>query len=164
MAWRASRTGFRKWVRSSKVTSFGVTSAEDAVDIRYSDYQEIRIQEHTERLEMGSIPRSMTIILQHDLVDQCKPGDHVTVTYVHLKRFFIHLYRGIVRLKWRSMPKDEKCEIEIVLDANYVHVANADRADALLDEKRKQEFRLFWKMHRNNPLAGQLEYALDNIH
>jgi DNA helicase MCM9 len=35
------------------------------------DYQEVRIQEQIHRLTVGSIPRSITLILQDDLVDAC---------------------------------------------------------------------------------------------
>ena len=43
------------------------------------DYQEVRIQEQIHRLTVGSIPRSITLILQDDLVDasshvEDKPG------------------------------------------------------------------------------------------
>ncbi|XP_076818817.1 DNA helicase MCM9-like isoform X2 [Clavelina lepadiformis] len=38
------------------------------------DYQEIRVQEQVRKLSMGTIPRSMTIVLEDDLVDSCKPG------------------------------------------------------------------------------------------
>ncbi len=34
------------------------------------DYQEIKIQEHVHKLGMGSIPRSLLLILQDDLVDK----------------------------------------------------------------------------------------------
>ncbi|XP_032952618.1 DNA helicase MCM9 isoform X3 [Rhinolophus ferrumequinum] len=38
------------------------------------DYQEIKIQEQVQRLSVGSIPRSMKVILEDDLVDSCKSG------------------------------------------------------------------------------------------
>ncbi|XP_045429131.1 DNA helicase MCM9 isoform X7 [Pipistrellus kuhlii] len=44
------------------------------------DYQEIKIQEQVQRLSVGSIPRSMKVILEDDLVDTCKSG--LTVTAV----------------------------------------------------------------------------------
>lgn len=47
-----------------------------------SDYQEIKIQEQVQRLAIGTIPRSLDVVLEHDLVDACKPGDDVTITYV----------------------------------------------------------------------------------
>jgi len=47
------------------------------------NYQEIKIQEQVQRLAVGTIPRSMWIVLMDDLVDTCKPGDDLTVWYVH---------------------------------------------------------------------------------
>ncbi|MEE6523218.1 hypothetical protein FKM82_022001 [Ascaphus truei] len=38
------------------------------------DYQEIKIQEQVQRLSVGSIPRSMIVVLEDDLVDNCKSG------------------------------------------------------------------------------------------
>jgi len=46
------------------------------------DYQEIKIQEHVEKLNMGSIPRSMVVVIEEDLADKCKPGDDVCITGV----------------------------------------------------------------------------------
>ena len=46
------------------------------------NYQEIKIQEQVQRLAVGTIPRSMWVVLMDDLVDTCKPGDDVTVWYV----------------------------------------------------------------------------------
>ncbi|XP_044025413.1 DNA helicase MCM9 isoform X2 [Siniperca chuatsi] len=39
------------------------------------DYQEIKIQEQVQRLSVGSIPRSMVVVLEDDLVDSCKSGE-----------------------------------------------------------------------------------------
>ena len=38
------------------------------------DYQEIKIQEHLNKLSVGTIPRSITVILENDLADVCKAG------------------------------------------------------------------------------------------
>jgi len=46
------------------------------------DYQEIKIQEQTSKLSMGTIPGSMVVVLHDDLVDHAKSGDDVTITYV----------------------------------------------------------------------------------
>lgn len=48
------------------------------------DYQEIKIQEQVQRLSMGTIPRSMWIVIEDDLVDTCKAGDDITIWLVRL--------------------------------------------------------------------------------
>ena len=50
--------------------------------MRYRDYQEIKVQEHVQMLDIGTIPRSLWAVLEDDLVDGCKPGDDVTITLV----------------------------------------------------------------------------------
>lgn len=36
------------------------------------DYQEIKVQEQVQSLSVGSIPRSIVVVMQYDLVDSCK--------------------------------------------------------------------------------------------
>uniref|UniRef100_A0A1X7TGJ5 MCM C-terminal AAA(+) ATPase domain-containing protein n=1 Tax=Amphimedon queenslandica TaxID=400682 RepID=A0A1X7TGJ5_AMPQE len=54
------------------------------------DYQEIRMQEHVQKLGIGYIPRSVWVVLERYLVDSCKAGDDVIVP-------------GIVRQQWKSL-------------------------------------------------------------
>ncbi|XP_040330426.1 DNA helicase MCM9 isoform X1 [Herpailurus yagouaroundi] len=56
---------------SSKFTCLSGLSSSPT---RCRDYQEIKIQEQVQRLSVGSIPRSMKVILEDDLVDTCKSG------------------------------------------------------------------------------------------
>lgn len=46
------------------------------------NYQEIKLQEQVQRLAMGTIPRSIWVVLEDDLVDVCKAGDDVIVWFV----------------------------------------------------------------------------------
>jgi DNA replicative helicase MCM subunit Mcm2 (Cdc46/Mcm family) len=57
------------------------------------DYQEIKVQELIQNLAIGTIPRSMWVVLEDDLVDSCKPGDDVTIC-------------GIVMRRWKSVKID----------------------------------------------------------
>ena len=83
------------------------------------DYQEIRIQEQVSKLTMGSMPRSMLVALENDLVDAVKPGDEVVVN-------------GVVMRRWKPVSNDDRCDVELYLHANYVHIANAKRAANML--------------------------------
>jgi DNA helicase MCM9 len=51
------------------------------------DYQEIKIQEQVQNLAVGSIPRSIIVVLVDDLVDSCKPGDDVVVVGLMIRRW-----------------------------------------------------------------------------
>lgn len=65
--------------------SFLVFKASEPKSCR--DYQEIKIQEQVQKLAVGTIPRSMWVILEDDLVDCCKAGDDITVCGVVMRRW-----------------------------------------------------------------------------
>ncbi|XP_056343442.1 DNA helicase MCM9 [Oenanthe melanoleuca] len=108
------------------------------------DYQEIKIQEQVQRLSVGSIPRCMVVVLEDDLVDSCKSGDDITVY-------------GVVMQRWKPFHEGARCDLEIVLKANYVKVNNEQLAGVVIDEEVRKEFEDFWERHKNDPLAGRNE-------
>uniref|UniRef100_A0A8C5SZC3 DNA helicase MCM9 n=1 Tax=Malurus cyaneus samueli TaxID=2593467 RepID=A0A8C5SZC3_9PASS len=108
------------------------------------DYQEIKIQEQVQRLSVGSIPRCMIVVLEDDLVDSCKSGDDITVY-------------GVVMQRWKPFHEGARCDLELVLKANYVKVNNEQLAGVVIDEEVRKEFEDFWERHRNDPLAGRNE-------
>ncbi|XP_058029006.1 DNA helicase MCM9 isoform X2 [Ahaetulla prasina] len=126
---------------SSKFTCLSGTSCAPS---RCKDYQEIKIQEQVQRLSVGNIPRSMMVVLEDDLVDGCKSGDDITVY-------------GVVMQRWKPFHQDSRCDVEIVLKANYIQVNNEQITGITIDEDVRKEFKDFWERHRNDPLAGRNE-------
>jgi len=108
------------------------------------DYQELKIQEQVQKLDVGNIPRSMWVILEDDLVDQCKPGDDVTVT-------------GTIIRRWKNVYQDSKCEIELVVKSNDIIISNDQRSSISITDQYKNEFAQFWKGYENHPLQGRNE-------
>ncbi|XP_074846772.1 DNA helicase MCM9 isoform X2 [Carettochelys insculpta] len=123
---------------------FTCLSGTPSVPTSCRDYQEIKIQEQVQRLPVGSIPRSMAVVLEDDLVDSCKSGDDITVY-------------GVVMLRWKPLHQDVRCDLEIVLKANYVQVNNEQLAGIIVNEEVRKEFEDFWEKHKSDPLAGRNE-------
>lgn len=51
---------------------------------KFTKYQEIRIQEHSDQVPVGNIPRAMTVVANGENTRLVVPGDHVQVTGVLL--------------------------------------------------------------------------------
>ncbi|XP_046400755.1 DNA helicase MCM9-like [Ischnura elegans] len=108
----------------------------------FKDFQEIKIQEQASKLNIGTIPRSMWVTLEDDLVDSCKPGDDVTVC-------------GTVRRRWNPLSVGNRSEIELSLQANHLQVCNDQKASILITQEMKDEFEQFWKLNSHQPLHGR---------
>ncbi|XP_044025414.1 DNA helicase MCM9 isoform X3 [Siniperca chuatsi] len=111
------------------------------------DYQEIKIQEQVQRLSVGSIPRSMVVVLEDDLVDSCKSGDDVTVY-------------GVMCQRWKPFYDGARCDVELVLKANNIEVNNQQAAAALLMKDVQKEFEDFWNSYKHDPIAGRNQILL----
>ncbi|CAF0887928.1 unnamed protein product [Didymodactylos carnosus] len=51
---------------------------------KFIKFQEIKIQEHTDQVPVGNIPRSMSIWCRGTNTRLCQPGDHVAITGIFL--------------------------------------------------------------------------------
>ncbi|XP_043192844.1 DNA helicase MCM9-like [Amphibalanus amphitrite] len=123
---------------------FSPSAAPDAAprDGQARDYQEIRLQEQVQKLDVGKVPRGLCVVLEDDLVDSCKAGDDVLIT-------------GTVRQRWRSVVRGAPPDIELTLHANRVFVNSEQRGSLLLTDQRRLQFDEFWRRHRHDPLAGR---------
>ncbi|XP_045496296.1 DNA helicase MCM9-like isoform X2 [Colias croceus] len=107
------------------------------------DYQEIKIQEQVNKLSIGTIPGSMWVVLEDDLVDSCKPGDDVIIC-------------GTVRRRWRPSTQTKRSEVELVLHANYIEVSNAQRSEVIASAPDVKDcFDEFWDKYKHCPLKGR---------
>ncbi|CAM9567362.1 unnamed protein product, partial [Discosporangium mesarthrocarpum] len=108
---------------------------------RYSDYQEIKVQEDAQKLGVGSIPRSMVVLLQDDLVDVCKAGDDVVVV-------------GDLVRRWKPVFQDARCDVQVTLKANSVTVlSGGDQLSSQVSEELRNEFEELWRANSHRPLA-----------
>ncbi|KAK6156777.1 hypothetical protein DH2020_011025 [Rehmannia glutinosa] len=106
------------------------------------DYQEIKIQESTQVLGVGAIPRSIPVILKDDLVDIVKAGDDVIVT-------------GVLTAKWSSDVKDVRCDLDPVVIANCVRRMNELKSDIDIPDGIIMKFKQFWSEFEDTPLKGR---------
>ncbi|KAG9451419.1 hypothetical protein H6P81_011384 [Aristolochia fimbriata] len=106
------------------------------------DYQEIKIQESTQVLGVGSIPRSIPVVLKDDLVDIVKAGDDIIVT-------------GVLTAKWSPDLRDVRCNLDPVLVANYVRRTNELKSEIDIPEDVVKKFEQFWLDFKDMPLKGR---------
>ena len=78
----------------------------------------MRLQEHVEQLAVGSIPRAVTVVLEHDLADSVQAGDRVSVV-------------GWLERKWKPCYRDVRCDVEVVC---RIHDEDLPDPDASGDE------------------------------
>ncbi|XP_063400645.1 DNA helicase MCM9-like [Mytilus trossulus] len=123
-------------------TNFTLVNDTGGQPVNCRNYQEIKVQEQVQKLAVGTIPRSMWVILEEDLVDTCKAGDDVTIC-------------GTVKRRWRPSSVDSRCEIEVVMKANHVLVTNEQRNSVLVNQDLKKEILSFWESHSHQPLTGR---------
>ena len=98
------------------------------------------LREQVHKLQVGSIPRSITLVLHDDLVDRCKPGDDVTVV-------------GVLRKRWRPLVRDQRPDIELAITAEHVRVRNEERGADRVSKELADEFADFWARHAEQPLV-----------
>ena len=66
---------------------------------KFMKFQELKIQEHSDQVPVGHIPRAMTIIARGELTRQAVPGDHVSITGIFLpmlKTGFRQMTQGLL--------------------------------------------------------------------
>nr|CAI5840576.1 unnamed protein product [Callosobruchus analis] len=121
----------------SNLINFGELQNENC-----KDFQEIKIQEDVKRLGVGSIPDTIWVTLEDDLVDTCKPGDNVTIC-------------GVLKRRWSEFDKGKKIIINLAMKANHVQVDNNTTSSTSSSPEIRELFDNYWKKFSENPLEGR---------
>ncbi|OAE19975.1 hypothetical protein AXG93_1520s1490 [Marchantia polymorpha subsp. ruderalis] len=108
------------------------------------DYQEIKVQESMQALGVGSVPRSIVVVLDDDLVDTVQAGDDIVVT-------------GVLFAKWKPLVKDLRCDLVLMLRANFIRRTNKLTSTVNITEYDVEQFERFWDEYKNCPLKGRNE-------
>ncbi|RLN89209.1 hypothetical protein BBJ28_00011483 [Nothophytophthora sp. Chile5] len=125
-----------------KSTQFAPVAGADSSVV--SDHQVIKIQEQASKLGVGSIPRSILVVLEDDLVDSVKAGDQVVVV-------------GILMRTWMPCVRGVRCDLETTVKANSIRIKNATSSQVLVTEELRAEFAQFWAKHKRDPVRGRNE-------
>ncbi|XP_015599032.1 DNA helicase MCM9 [Cephus cinctus] len=107
-----------------------------------ADYQEIKIQEKCQLDESSSYTVGMQIILLDDLIDKCRPGDHVDVC-------------GMVIRRWPHLTAGTRSEATTVMIANSVSVQRKLLESTFSTEETREIFTNYWKTYSDDPLVGR---------
>lgn len=95
---------------------------------KFVKFQELKIQEHSDQVPVGNIPRSMTVFVRGDLTRCALPGDHVSVTGVFLP---------LLRTGFRQMQSGLLSDT--YLEAHKITKMNKMEDDELDDEAMSEE-------------------------
>eukprot|EP00730_Choanoeca_flexa_P007830 TRINITY_DN12397_c3_g2_i1.p1 TRINITY_DN12397_c3_g2~~TRINITY_DN12397_c3_g2_i1.p1 ORF type:complete len:927 (+),score=270.91 TRINITY_DN12397_c3_g2_i1:144-2783(+) len=113
------------------------------MDPRYCcDYQELKVQQRMSTLAFGTIPKAVHVILTHELVDSCKAGDDVVVS-------------AVVKQRWQPARMDDRCQLEVVLDANHIDITNDKIAAINITDELREAFEAHWRQHFQRPMTAR---------
>ncbi|CAF0791914.1 unnamed protein product [Adineta steineri] len=110
---------------------------------KFIKFQEIKIQEHTDQVPIGNIPRSMTIWCRGTNTRLCQPGDHVAISGIFLpllRTGFRQMTQGLLsdtfieahRIILLNKSEDEEMEDKEMNDAELADIfAEKDLYDRL---------------------------------
>ena len=116
-----------------------IEGSKECIDIQY-----IKLQDRVETLPFGHLPRSLTVVVDHDLVNKLNPGDNVHII-------------GVLYRQWKPLRIGMKCEAKLICKAYGYQLINSHssfRLYASIDECRFN-FSNYWSEYRNYALEGR---------
>ncbi|ESO96163.1 hypothetical protein LOTGIDRAFT_188306 [Lottia gigantea] len=109
---------------------------------KFVKFQEIKIQEHSDQVPVGNIPRSMTLLCRGETTRLVQPGDHVSATGIFLpimKTGFQGISQGLLsdtvleshRLIKMNKTEDDELEAAELTEDELKQLAEDDFYDKL---------------------------------
>lgn len=99
---------------------------------KFIRFQELKIQEHSDQVPVGNIPRSMTVYCRGEVTRQAQPGDHISITGI-----FLPMFRSGFRQIAQGLLTDTYLEAHRVVRMNKTEDDEMD-AEELTEEELKQ--------------------------
>lgn len=99
---------------------------------KFIKFQELRIQEHSDAVPVGNIPRSLTVLCRGETTRQALPGDHVSVTGI-----FLPLLRTGFRQIAQGLTSETFLDVHRIAKLNKSEVDEAPAADLTPEEVAK---------------------------
>ncbi|XP_059620171.1 DNA replication licensing factor Mcm7 [Phlebotomus argentipes] len=96
---------------------------------KFIKFQEIKIQEHSDQVPVGHIPRYLTVMCRGETTRQAQPGDHVVITGV-----FLPLVRSGFRQMMAGLLSDTYLEAHRVVCLNQSESSEADKNELTQEE------------------------------
>lgn len=101
------------------------------------DYQEIKIQDQMERMNLGCAPRSFILVMEADLVDSNNAGEDVVVV-------------GTIIRRWRPVIRGTRCIVDLAVRVNSIRSLNAQEKSRSLASDTYMQFETFWKKFKDD--------------
>lgn len=95
---------------------------------KFVKYQEIKLQEHSDQVPTGHIPRTMTIVVYGELTRCCIPGDHISVSGI-----FLPIEKQGFRMKTGGLTSDT------CIEAHFLTKMSKSEDDELNDDAMSGE-------------------------
>jgi len=105
---------------------------------KFIKFQEVKIQEHSDQVPVGNIPRSMTVVCRGEMTRQASPGDHVAITGVFLPiarpAGFAQLTAGLLsdtyleahRIMHMNKTEDDEADCDLLTEDEIRQVSQDD--------------------------------------
>lgn len=115
---------------------------------KFIKYQEIKIQEHSDQVPIGHIPRMATIMAHGEQTRQCAPGDHVSISGV-----FLTIEKSNFRMRSGGLSADTYVEAHYITQMNKTEDDEVDNEPMSIEDAQN--------LVRNN--TGFLNYLSGSI-